>query len=162
MSNFQYLIFGLINLLILIFLLVALLKRQFINFLDMRQKRIFQAIKNTQEKYELAKKNLKKAELNIEQVEKDASKIRRALVEMGSYSYDATVVKSHEIAERLQKETTNLMLQELSKTERSIKQQALDLAFTKAKLVLQQGVSQNKQEELLVDSFEQLAKIKET
>jgi F-type H+-transporting ATPase subunit b len=141
--------------------LFYILRKPLREFLSGRRERLRVKIVKGRHAHETAVAKLAQAKTNLSMADKDAEKIKRTLIETGTYGADAMIAKAKEAAQRIRRDAHTAAEQDAVRTEKLISKNVLRTAFDLAHKKLTQGISGEDQDRLLTESLTILKGIKE-
>lgn len=142
-------------------LLFYLLRRPLREFLSGRREKLRVKIVKGRHAHETATAKLNQARTNLSMADKDAEKIKRTLIETGTYGAEAIIAKAGEAAQRIKKDAHTAAEQEALRTEELLSKDILRTAFDLAHKKLSEGIPDKDQERLLTESLTILKGIRE-
>lgn len=142
-------------------LLFYLLRKPFREFLSGRREKLRIKIVKARHHHEAAVAKLTRSKTNLSMADEDAEKIKRTLIETGTYSAEAVIAKAKEAAQRIKKDAHTAAEHEAVRTEELLSKDILRTAFDLAHKRLSEGIPGEDQERLLTQSLTILKGIRE-
>ncbi len=149
----EHFIFQLVNFFILIGVLAYLLRRPLKEFLSGRREKFRAQIVKMRNQHEAALARYKEARERLTHASADALALKKSLVETGNFGREAIIKRARETAERIDRETKLMAVQENSRARTTLSREALSLAFDEAREALSHGIPREDQIRILDDSL---------
>lgn len=153
--GFRIIVFAL-----LVFILVKLLKKPLLAFLDKRSTDVEQSIKTAQEANETAKTEIESYKLKMKGFEKDLETMKQKALEMAENEQKAILEEAEKQIEKLGRLAESRIESEYKRASEELKQKAVAAALEAAQTKLGSELSSEKQSELLGSYIKKLGVIK--